>query len=88
MVQETSKKIASTEVSDAADTSKIASLSLLESEATYFFHRKERERIPGRREEVHYEPDDRKLESLQRFGWFVQDSDARTYSAKFKPQKR
>ena len=32
--------------------------------------------------------DDRKLEFLQRFGWLIQDSDAKTYSAKFKPQKR
>lgn len=31
--------------------------------------------------------DDEKLEFLQRFGWLMNDSDVKAYSAKFKPKK-
>ena len=52
-----------------------------------FFNGKENERIPGKREEEHYDTDDRKLEFLQRYGWLTDDDDVRAYSAKYKPKK-
>ena len=52
-----------------------------------FFNGRENERIPGKREEEHYDTDERKLEFLQRYGWLMDDEDVRAYSAKFKPTK-
>ena len=63
-------------------------VSYRQGESTRFFNGKENERIPGKREEEHYATDDRKLEFLQRYGWLTDDEEARTYSAKFKPQRR
>ena len=63
-------------------------VSYRQGESTRFFNGKENERIPGKREEEHYDTDDRKLEFLQRYGWLTDDEEARTYSAKFKPQRR
>lgn len=44
-----------------------------------------REKVPGKREEERFDTDDRKLEFLQRYGWLIEDDDAKAYSAKFKP---
>ena len=52
-----------------------------------FFNGRENERIPGKREEEHYDTDERKLEFLQRYGWLMDDEDVCAYSAKFKPTK-
>ena len=52
-----------------------------------FFNGQENERIPGKREEEHYDTDERKLEFLQRYGWLMDDEDVRAYSAKYKPMK-
>ena len=58
-----------------------------QGESTRFFNGKENERIPGKREDEHYDTDDRKLEFLQRYGWLTDDDDVRAYSAKYKPKK-
>ena len=60
-------------------------ISYREGESTRFFDGKENERIPGKREEEHFDTDERKLEFLQRYGWLTKDEDVRAYSAKFKP---
>ncbi|MDD7772394.1 MAG: hypothetical protein PT958_06520 [Firmicutes bacterium] len=60
-------------------------ISYREGESSRFFNGRENERIPGKREEDHYNTDDRKLEFLQRYGWLMDDEDVRAYSAKFKP---
>lgn len=58
-----------------------------QGESTRFFNGKENEQVLGKREEVHYDTDDLKLEFLQRYGWLTDDDDVRAYSAKFKPKK-
>ena len=63
-------------------------VSYREGESTRFFNGKENERIPGKRTEERYDTDDRKLEFLQRYGWLIDDSDVRAYSAKFKLKKK
>ena len=60
-------------------------VSYREGESSRFFNGKENERISGKRDEEHYDTDDRKLEFLQRYGWLMDDEDVRAYSAKFKP---
>lgn len=60
-------------------------VSYREGESTRFFNGKENEKIPGKREEEHYDTDEKKLEFLQRYGWLIDDDEARAYSAKFKP---
>ena len=62
-------------------------VSYREGESTRFFNGKENERIPGRREEEHYDTDEKKLEFLQRYGWLTDDEEVKAYSAKFKPTK-
>ena len=53
-----------------------------------FFNGKENERIPGVLHVLEkWETDDEKLSFLQRFGWLMDDEDARNYSSKFKPKK-
>ena len=52
-----------------------------------FFNGRENEDIPGKREEEHYDTDERKLEFLQRYGWLMDDEEVRAYSAKYKPSK-
>ena len=42
-------------------------VSYRQGESTRFFNGKENERIPGKREDEHYDTDDRKLEFLQRY---------------------
>lgn len=56
-------------------------------ESTRFFNGKENERIPGSREEDHFDTDDRKLEFLQKYGWLMRDDEVKAYSAKFKPKR-
>lgn len=62
-------------------------VSYRESESSRFFNGKENETISGKRVEEHYDTDDQKLEFLQKYGWLINDDDAKAYSAKFKPQK-
>lgn len=62
-------------------------VSYREGESSRFFNGKENERIAGKREEDHYDTDERKLDFLQRYGWLTDDEDVRAYSAKFKPKK-
>ena len=62
-------------------------VSYRQGEPLRFFNGKENERILWKREEEHFDTDDRKLEFLQRFGWLTDDEDAKAYSAKFKPKK-
>ena len=62
-------------------------VSYRQGESDRFFNGKENERIPGKREEEHFETDDRKLEFLQLYGWLMEDPDARAYSAKYKPKR-
>lgn len=63
-------------------------VSYRQGESTRFFNGKENERVPGKREEEHFDTDDRKLEFLQRYGWLIDNEEARAYSAKFKPKRR
>ena len=58
-----------------------------QTEAPRFIGGKENEHIPGKRSEEHYDTDERKLGFLQKYGWLMDDEDARKYSAKFKPVK-
>lgn len=62
-------------------------VSYRQGESTRFFNGKENERIPGKREEEHYDTDEKKLGFLQRYGWLMEDKEVRAYSAKFKPKK-
>lgn len=62
-------------------------VSYRQGEGSRFFNGKENEWIPGKREEEHFDTDDRKLEFLQRYGWLMDDEDVKAYSAKYKPTK-
>ena len=62
-------------------------VSYREGESTRFFNGRENETIPGKRTEEHFKTDDEKLGFLKKFGWLINDDDARAYSAKFKPVK-
>ena len=62
-------------------------VSYREGESTRCFDGKENVRCPGKRPEEHYDTDERKLGFLQKYGWLMDDKDARKYSAKFKPVK-
>lgn len=59
-------------------------VSYREGEGSKFFNGKENVHIPGKRVEEHFDTDEKKLGFLQRFGWLIQDEDAKSYSAKFK----
>ncbi len=60
-------------------------VSYRQSEPERFFNGKENEVILGRREEEHFNTDEKKLDFLQRYGWLTKDEDVKAYSAKFKP---
>ena len=62
-------------------------ISYRQGESSRFFNGKENENIPGNYSEERYETDDRKLLFLQKYGWLMNDSDVRNYSAKFKPMR-
>ena len=62
-------------------------VSYRQGESERFFNGEENERVPGKRTEEHYDTDEKKLGFLQKYGWLIDDEDARTYSAKFKPSK-
>ena len=62
-------------------------VSYREGESSRFYNGEENERNPGKREEEHFDTDDRKLEFLQRYGWLTNDEEVKAYSAKFKPKK-
>ena len=49
-----------------------------------FFDGKENTRVPGNVEDTPYENDSDKLEFLQRYGWLIDDQDAKEYSKKYK----
>ena len=63
-------------------------VSYRQGQSTRFFNGKENERVPGKREEEHYDTDDLKLEFLQKYGWLTDDEDVKAYSAKYKPPKK
>ena len=60
-------------------------VSYRQGQSERFFNGHENERIPGKREEEHFDTADRKLEFLQRYGWLMDDPEVRAYSAKYKP---
>ena len=62
-------------------------VSYRQGESEKFFNGKENERIPGKREEEHYDTDEKKLLFLQKYGWLTNDDDVQAYSAKYKPTK-
>ena len=62
-------------------------ISYRQGESKRHFNNKENERISGKREEEHYDTEDKKLEFLRRYGWLMDDEDVKAYSAKFKPKK-
>ncbi len=62
-------------------------VSYRQGESDRFFNGKENERIPGKREEEHYDTDEKKLYFLQKYGWLTDDEDVKAYSAKFKLKK-
>ena len=62
-------------------------VSYRQGESTRFFNGKENEWLAGKREEEHFDTDEKKLGFLQKFGWLIDDEDAKAYSAKFKPKK-
>lgn len=53
-------------------------------EGSKFFNGKENEYIPSKREEEHFDTDEKKLGFMQRFGWLIDDENVKKYSAKFK----
>ncbi len=61
-------------------------VSYRQSESERFFNGRENETIEGKREEDHYNTDERKLDFLQRYGWLIQDEEVKKYSAKYKPK--
>ena len=63
-------------------------VSYREGESSRFFNGKENERMSGKREEFHYDTDEKKLSFLQDYGWLTNDEDVKKYSAKFKPVKK
>lgn len=53
-----------------------------------FFNGKENERYEGVLHTLQkWVTDDEKLQFLRKFGWLMQDTDVKAYSAKFKPKK-
>ena len=62
-------------------------ISYRQGESERFFNGKENERIPGKREEEHYDTDEKKLFFLQKYGWLTNDDEVKAYSAKYKPNK-
>ena len=55
---------------------------------TKFFNGKENEKIPGKLHVLEkWETDEEKIGFLQKFGWLINDEDAKAYSAKYKPKK-
>ena len=62
-------------------------VSYREGESGRLFNGKENEFIPGKRVEERYDTDEKKLTFLQKYGWLIDDDDAKTYSAKYKPKK-
>lgn len=57
-----------------------------QGESEKFFNGKENESIPGKREEKHFDTDEKKLDFLRQYGWLTDDEDVRAYSAKYKPK--
>lgn len=63
-------------------------VSYRQGEDSRFFNGRENENIPGKREEEHFDTDDRKLEFIQKYGWLIDDDEVKAYSAKFKPSSK
>lgn len=62
-------------------------VSYRQGESSRFFNGKENERLEGKREEEHYDTDEKKLGFLQKYGFLMDDEDVKTYSAKYKPKR-
>ena len=62
-------------------------VSYREGEGSKFFNGKENEYISGKRTIQTCDTDDEKLEFMQKYGWLMDDDDAKAYSAKYKPKK-
>ena len=62
-------------------------ISYRQGESTRFFIGKENKRILEKREEEHFNTDEKKLQFLQRYGWLMNDEDVCAYSAKYKPKE-
>lgn len=58
-----------------------------EGKSSRFFNGKENENIPGKITTEYFDTDEKKLMFLRKYGWLMNDSDVRAYSAKFKPQR-
>ena len=59
-----------------------------EGPTTKFFDNRENVKVPGVRHVLEeWNTDEEKLGFLQKFGWLIDDEDAKNYSAKFKPKK-
>ena len=63
-------------------------VSYRQGESTRYFNGKENESVPGKREETHFDTEERKLEFLQRYGWLIDDDEVKSYSAKYKPNRQ
>ena len=59
-------------------------MSYREGAGSSFFNGKENKCISGKRNEVHYDTDEKKLGFMQKFGWLIDDNDVKGYSAKYK----
>lgn len=62
-------------------------VSFREGPSSKYFDGEETVRVPGKRDEDHYSTDEEKLTFMQKYGWLIDDDDARKYSAKYKPKK-
>lgn len=58
-----------------------------ESKSSRFFNGKENETIPGKITTEFFDTDEKKLMFLRKYGWLMNDSEVRAYSAKYKPQR-
>ncbi len=63
-------------------------VSYRQGESERFFIGRENETIPGKREEEHFDTDEKKLYFLQRYGWLIDDEEVKRYSAKYKPKPK
>ena len=62
-------------------------ISYRQGKRTRSFTGEENEFISGKREEEWFDTVERKLQFLQKYGWLINDEDAKKYSAKYKQKK-
>ncbi|WP_028505295.1 hypothetical protein [Ruminococcus sp. FC2018] len=60
----------------------------IQNEWPRFSNGKENMQIPSKRAEESFITDEEKLSFLQKYGWLMDDEDARKYSMKFRSEKR